>query len=257
MLLKYIDLHNKTLRDAKDPLETAKVLLDHCYFIVGVTVNNDANEIKGREHFYHLFEEYFEKFEKAGLLILPAVELKVRRKGESLDKFVDLFSRKYIPVKVKGKIHHLPFLILVHGGDKEVNTLSVSNPKVDILCHPEKDEGYFSVELAEIAAKNGVGIEVNHREFMKSSNQEHHKNKVLDIIGKVKRTSTKLFLATAAIDNDDLVPVHNLVTYGNDLHPELALESAKNIIELVVNKYGMLLEDIEFDLELVKKKHHL
>ena len=79
MLIKYIDLHNKTLRDAKDPMETAKLLIKHGYFIVGVTVHNDENKIKGKEHFYNLFETYFEKFEKKGLLILPAIELKIRK----------------------------------------------------------------------------------------------------------------------------------------------------------------------------------
>ena len=129
MLLKYIDLHNKTLRDAQDPLDTAKLLREHGYFIVGVSVHNDDNEIKGKEHFYNLFEHYFEQLEQAGILILPSIEIKIRHDNyDDFDTYVDEFHRKYIPVRLKGKIHHIPFLIMVHGGNKEVNERARPSP---------------------------------------------------------------------------------------------------------------------------------
>lgn len=258
MLLKYIDLHNKTLRDAKDPMVTAQKLIDNGYFIVGVTVHNDENEIKGKEHFYRLFEEYFEKFHDLGLLIFPAVELKIRKGNfEDFDKFVDQFTKKYIPVKIKGKTHHIPFIILVHGGKKEVNLAAVSNPKVDMICHPEKDEGYFPLKLAKIAAKNKVGVEINYREFQFSEDKEGHKSKVMKVISEAKKADMKLFLSSAVMHDDEIIHIRELLKYGHSMLPTLVDESTLNTYELVTEKYVDLLDSIDFSLELMQEKQGL
>ena len=258
MILKYIDLHNKTLRDAKDPLETAELLRKHGYFIVGVSVHNDENEIKGEEHFYNLFEHHFERLEKVGILILPTIEIKIRKENyEELDKFVDHFHRKYIPVRIKGNVHHIPFLIMVHGGKKEVNSLAAKNPKIDLICHPEKDDGYFSEELAEEAAKNNIGIEVNYREYHHSENKDGHVDKVCKLIDLAHKVGTKLFLSTAAISNDEIVHIKELFQYGHKIHPSLVDESVINTVQLIEEKYKVLLDDISFNIDIMRKRHEL
>ena len=258
MLLKYIDLHNKTLRDAKDPLETAAVLKENGYFVIGVSVHNDDNEIKGKEHFYNLFEHHFESLEKEGILILPTIEIKIRHDNyDDLDKYIDEFHRKYIPVKIKGKVHHIPFLIMVHGGKKEVNELAVKNPKLDIICHPEKYEGYFPEELVKEAAKNGIGIEVNYREYHHSADKDGHVHKVSSLIDLAHKAKLKLFLSTAAISNEDIVHINELLSYGEKVHPNLVEESVINTVALIEKKYKDLLEDIHFNEEIMKQRHHL
>ncbi len=62
-------------------------------------------------------------------------------------------------------------IILVSGGDLDINRAACENPKVDILAHPEykrKDSGIDHV-MAEAAAKNKVAIELNFRSFLHAS----------------------------------------------------------------------------------------
>ena len=84
MLLKYIDLHNKLIRDAENPLDAAEKILAKGYHIVGVAVHNEGKELKKGERYHELFENYFERLAKKGLIILPFIELKVREEGEDL-----------------------------------------------------------------------------------------------------------------------------------------------------------------------------
>src|SRR5438309_10712205 len=59
-------------------------------------------------------------------------------------------------------------LLLVGGGDLELNRIACETPEVDILTHPENeriDSGLNHV-LVNLAAKNNVAIEVNFREVL-------------------------------------------------------------------------------------------
>jgi len=61
-------------------------------------------------------------------------------------------------------------IIIVSGGDLDINRAACENPKVDILAHPEymrKDSGLDHVMVAA-AAKNNVAIELNFRSYLHS-----------------------------------------------------------------------------------------
>ena len=61
-------------------------------------------------------------------------------------------------------------LLLVHGGNYEVNRAACENPLIDILCHPElgrKDSGLDHICMKS-ASENNVAIEVNFREVLES-----------------------------------------------------------------------------------------
>ncbi|MBI2076173.1 MAG: hypothetical protein HYT72_02915 [Candidatus Aenigmarchaeota archaeon] len=61
-------------------------------------------------------------------------------------------------------------IIMVHGGDYDVNRAACENPMVDILCHPElgrKDSGLDHVCM-KAAGENKVAIEINFREILES-----------------------------------------------------------------------------------------
>lgn len=256
MFLKYLDLHNKILRDAQDPEKVARELLDNGYYVVGVNSHNDGPEVKNKEHYYKFFETHFEIFEKKGLLMLPAVELKIRDGDYSaLPGLISEFSKKYVPVGHKGDIHHVPFMVFVHGGHAEANAQTCKSTDADLLCHPEKDGGKLSSENATDSAANDVGIEVNYREYMFSDDKESHRQEVVNTIHKVKEANGKLFLFTATIKEGEMVHIKELIDYGNELHEDLVGESLQNVHNMIDLKYGKLLTETHYSFEEYKKKH--
>ena len=61
-------------------------------------------------------------------------------------------------------------VLLVHGGNYEVNRAACENPLVDVLCHPElgrKDSGLDHICMKS-ASENNVAIEINFREVLES-----------------------------------------------------------------------------------------
>ncbi|MFC2142916.1 ribonuclease P protein component 3 [Candidatus Aenigmatarchaeota archaeon] len=61
-------------------------------------------------------------------------------------------------------------VIMVHGGDYDVNRAACENSMVDIVCHPElnrRDSGLDHI-CVKAASDNNVAIEVNFREILES-----------------------------------------------------------------------------------------
>jgi len=50
-------------------------------------------------------------------------------------------------------------LVVVHGGDRQMNRFAVEQPAVDVLAHPMRGDGDFNHVLAKAAAENGVRVE--------------------------------------------------------------------------------------------------
>lgn len=256
MLLKYTDLHNKIFRDSLHPKKVLKELLQNDYYIVGVNVHNDGLEIKDKKHFYRFFEEHFEQFEKKGLLMLPSVEIKIRDGNYGkLSFLINHFSKKFIPIYHEDEIHHVPLMIFVHGGKKYMNIYATKEDKVDILCHPEKDEGYFNKKIAKSAFKNDVGFEINYREYNHSPDKSRHMYVLKRNFAIMKETGNKMFICSAAIREEELVHSKELIHFGNILHNSLLKETIQNTHDLIQKKYGKLLEQTHYSLSHFKNKH--
>ncbi|MFH0832901.1 MAG: RNase P subunit p30 family protein [Candidatus Aenigmatarchaeota archaeon] len=61
-------------------------------------------------------------------------------------------------------------ILMVHGGDYDINRAACENPLIDILCHPElgrKDSGLDHI-CTKAAKENNVAIEINFREILES-----------------------------------------------------------------------------------------
>jgi len=256
VMLRYLDLHNKILRDAQDPDKIADELLSNGYYVVGVNAHNVSNEIKDKERFYKFFETHFEIFANRGLLMLPAVEIKIRDGDYSkIGELCEEFARKFIPVHHKGEIYHVPLMIFLHGGHKGANDYGSKQEKLDLLCHPLKDNGYFTKVEGKDASLHDVGIEFNYREYMIADNKEKHLEGYKELINVCKETKCKMFLFTATIHEEELTHIDKMIEYGHMLHEDLIHESLENIHELMVAKYGKLLEKLNYSLDVLKKKH--
>jgi len=254
MFVKYIELHNKILRDSANPEETAKELIANDYSIIAVAVHQEGKEVRDKEHFYKLFEDHFETFEKEGLLIVPFLEIKLS--GDELEQFDELvehFSKIYIPVNFKGKKYHLPFIMGVHGGVKEINEKAANNPKIELICHPEQGEWYFPKDLAQKAVENNVGLEINHREYRIAKNKEEHKNKLATMIHELSPTGIKFYISSAMLKEQSIIHINEVLEFANDLDKKLIEKSINNTLELIKEKYHHVLEVISLDVETIRK----
>lgn len=91
-----------------------------------------------------------------GIDIINAIMLK--------PSFPDDLNRQAEKVRDKCEI------LMVHGGNYDINRSACENPLIDILCHPElgrKDSGLDHI-VVKAAADNKVAIEINFREILES-----------------------------------------------------------------------------------------
>ena len=71
-------------------------------------------------------------------------------------------------------------VILVHGGDLKINRAATEDPRVDILCHPYRNQYDAGINhiLAVKALENRVAIELNLKYFL--SNRPNQRYRVLN-----------------------------------------------------------------------------
>lgn len=60
-------------------------------------------------------------------------------------------------------------LVVVHGGDPDINRFAVEQAAVDVLAHPMAGDGDFNHVLARTARENGVRVEFNLRHVLRAT----------------------------------------------------------------------------------------
>lgn len=60
-------------------------------------------------------------------------------------------------------------ILAVHGGTPTLNRFAVEQERVDVLCHPMRGDGDLNHVLARAARENGVRIEVNFADVLRTS----------------------------------------------------------------------------------------
>ncbi|MFB6228278.1 MAG: RNase P subunit p30 family protein [Halobacteriales archaeon] len=63
-------------------------------------------------------------------------------------------------------------VVLVHGGDPEINRFAVESEAVDVLAHPMAGEGDVNHVIAEAAAEHGVALELDLSGVLRASGGE-------------------------------------------------------------------------------------
>lgn len=126
-------------------------------------------------------------------------------------------------------------LLLVHGGDVELNRLAVETPEVDVLTHPEfnrNDSGLNDV-LLRLAAKNKVAIEVNFREVLNSN--KNTRAKILKNISQNVRMAKKLkvpiVVCSGALSHYELKDPQVLSSFASCIGLEIG--AAKNSVSKI------------------------
>jgi len=142
--------------------------------------------------------------------------------------------------KIIERVREEVMIVMVAGGNYNVNRAACENPKVDILVHPELgrvDNGLDEVCLKE-AAKNNVAIGVNFREIL--NRYRRPRSFLLDRISQNIRLSKELkvpvVICSGAKSIWDMRDPRKLVSIGNifGLELERAFSCVSSIPQSIV-----------------------
>lgn len=126
-------------------------------------------------------------------------------------------------------------VLLVHGGDLEVNRKAVETPEVDILTHPElnrNDSGMNDV-LMRLAARNDVAVEVDFREVANAGRSSRAKilRNVAQNVWLAKKAKAPIIVCSGAISHYELKDPQVLVSFASQMG--LDLREAKDSLSKV------------------------
>ena len=120
--------------------------------------------------------------------------------------------RKVEPIRRKADV------ILVYGGDLEVNRKACETSGVDILCHPElgRDDSGIDHVMAKLAAKNNVTIEFNFRQLLLSygKSRSEYFAKLEKNAKLVRKYRAPFVLTSGAVSCWDLRSPSELISFG-------------------------------------------
>jgi ribonuclease P/MRP protein subunit RPP1 len=126
-------------------------------------------------------------------------------------------SPEHVPVTAR-KVRKRAELVLVHGGDLEVNRKACETPEVDVLAHPEqgRNDGGLDYVMAKMAKKNGVAIEFNFRSLFLSYKKTRSDafSKMLENAELVRKYKTPFILTSGAVEPYDLRSPSELLSFA-------------------------------------------
>ena len=129
-------------------------------------------------------------------------------------------------------------VLLVKGGDLELNRKAVETPEVDILLHPEferRDPGFNHI-MAKLAKENNVAVEVNFREILLSSKntRSHIIHNISENVKLCKKFHVPIAICSGAVSHlqmkDPKVLISMVALLGLDLK-----EAKKSLSEVPEN----------------------
>lgn len=152
---------------------------------------------------------------------LEAFKKVSKTKGLDIVVGVELHEKAYNVKKVAKKIRKDVEIILVHGGDYDVNRAAVETPEVDILLHPEmdRDDSGFDHVMAKLAKENNVAIDFALNDVIYSYKKS--RVKILAHLMKnakiVKKYKTPFVLTSGGYSTWDLRSPSEILSFGKIL----------------------------------------
>lgn len=133
-------------------------------------------------------------------------------------------------------------LLLVHGGDYDVNRAACENPLIDVICHPElgrHDSGLDHI-CAKAAADNNVAVEINFREILELNKKQrvYTLSAMEKNIKLCKKYGAPLITSSAAVNKWGMRGGRELASIAHLLGLDLreAIDSVSTIPEEIVKK---------------------
>ncbi len=166
-------------------------------------------------------------------LVLPVKEMRKYRESVRNIKGLDIVLGAEVKIKrpedlrkVVGKVRKQVELIVVYGGDLEVNRKAVETPEVDILVHPwgstrmglRTDPGVNHI-MARLAAENNVSFGLDFRDFLYSYKKD--KTRLLSFLIEtaklIKKYKSPFVITSGALSPWDLRAPSEFISFGKVL----------------------------------------
>lgn len=185
------------------------------------------------------FAEYFQNDEQLEKL---KNEIKSIEEKVGIDIYLGFEARNTKELYKLVERRRLFDILLVQGGDLELNRLACETPQVDILTHPENnrfDSGLNHI-LVKSAAKNNVAIEINFRELLLSSKKTRsmimrHMSQNVKL---AKKFHAPLILSSGAVSHWELRSPQSMVSMAVEMGLEMpkAKDSISKVPSDIVNQ---------------------
>lgn len=152
-----------------------------------------------------------EKLDFSGICIVSDLEnlennlkeIKKLNEKTDLDLITGVLIKENIE-KTARNVRDKVEIVLVSGGDYEINRAACSSTYVDILCHPERGRYDCGVDhiCCKEAREHNTFIELNFRELLTATGMEKIRelNKMKEIIRLCIRTKTNFIVNSGALD---------------------------------------------------------
>jgi len=138
------------------------------------------------------------------------------------------------------KVRNRAEILMVHGGNYDINRAACENPLVDILCHPELGRGDSGLDhiVVKAAADNNVAIEINFREILESYKRQrvHILSSMRKNVKLCSKYEANIITASGAISKWNLRSGRDLaaITYLLGLDLGKAIDTVTTISEEMV-----------------------
>ncbi len=200
--------------------------------------------------------------------IFPAKAIKKKDKIESIlnesanttvKTYFGFYARKMKELLKLIKLRRNFDLLIVEGGDLNLNRKACETSEVDILLNPEfnrKDSGMNHI-FAKLAAKNNVCLGISLKKFLSTFEYKEVISNIALNIFLAKKYGMKITLVSGASKIEEMVDPLSLVSLGKILGMELkeAKESASRVLTNIIeeNLKRKRPEWIAPGIEVVKK----
>jgi ribonuclease P/MRP protein subunit RPP1 len=178
------------------------------------------------------FSEYYEKKKDIGHL---RSEIESAQKTTGIRVLLGFEARNQEELRRLAEMRREFDVLLVHGGDVDLNRAAVETAEVDILTHPEAgryDSGMNHV-MAKLARQNNVAIEINMRGILISGKKTRSRilSNMRDNVGLAKKYRMPIIVNSGAISHWELRDPLCLSSIAQQLG--LPLKLAKDAVSLV------------------------
>ncbi|MCD6371101.1 MAG: hypothetical protein J7L39_00090 [Candidatus Aenigmarchaeota archaeon] len=124
-------------------------------------------------------------------------------------------------------------LLVVKGGDLNLNRKACESPEVDVLFNPEanrKDSGMNHISV-KMAAKNGVALGISFKKFIEFEEDKFLIKKLLMNVRLAKKYGMKIVIASGASNPWEVVDPCVLISVGKIL--EMEINEAKKSVSRI------------------------